>query len=61
MKIIHLSDFHLDGDTLNFNHKKLFEALLFDLIDYLDKDTILIFSGDFLNMGGKNIKKQRLF
>lgn len=61
MKIIHLSDFHLDGDTLNFNHKKLFEALLFDLIDYLDKDTILIFSGDFLNMGGKNIKNKDYF
>ena len=58
MKIIHLSDFHLDGDTLNHNHKRLLDALITDIEKYYEEDCILVFSGDFLNVGGKNIHSQ---
>lgn len=58
MKIIHLSDFHLDEDTLNHNHKRLLGALITDIEKYYEEDCILVFSGDFLNVGGKNIHSQ---
>ena len=58
MKIIHLSDFHLDGETLYLEHKRLLDALITDIDKYYEEDCILVFSGDFLNVGGKNIHSQ---
>src|SRR5690606_15169953 len=54
IKIIHLSDLHLDSEKDNFKHTKLIEGLLSDLEKYVDDKSIIIFSGDFLNKGGVN-------
>ncbi len=54
IKIIHLSDLHLDSEKDNFKHTKLIEELLTDMEKYVDDNSILIFSGDFLNKGGVN-------
>lgn len=57
MKIIHLSDFHLNNEKLPVNHRRILDALIKDLANYqIDNDTLLIFSGDFLNLGGKNFE-----
>ena len=56
MKIIHLSDFHLNKGVLESNHKRILDALIKDMEQFeIGDDSILIFSGDFLNCGGKNM------
>ena len=56
MKIIHLSDFHLNKGVLESNHKRILDALIEDMeLFEIGDDSILIFSGDFLNCGGKNM------
>ena len=56
MKIIHLSDFHLNKEILASNHKRILDALIKDMEQFeIGDDSILIFSGDFLNCGGKNM------
>lgn len=60
MKIIHISDFHLDSEELDLQHKRVLGALLNDLKNYeIEEETILVFSGDFLNFGGKNFKNKK--
>ncbi|WP_426276339.1 metallophosphoesterase [Chryseobacterium sp. S-02] len=54
MKIIHITDFHLKNEELNIQHSRILKALLKDLINYIDNNTILLFTGDFTNMGGKD-------
>jgi len=61
MKIIHLADFHLDNEDLPVNHQRIIKALIVDLKNYkIDEETLLIFSGDFLNLGGKNFKNPNI-
>ena len=56
MKIIHISDFHLNKGILASNHKRILDALIKDMEQFeIGDDSILIFSGDFLNCGGKNM------
>lgn len=58
MKIIHLSDFHLNTEKLPVNHKRILDALIIDLDNFhIDEETLLIFSGDFLNLGGRYFEK----
>lgn len=54
IRIIHLSDFHLRKNTSN--HKELIEAILVDLKNYVDDNTLLIFSGDFIDRGGISLE-----
>ncbi|WP_103072198.1 metallophosphoesterase [Aquimarina sediminis] len=54
IKIIHLSDIHINDDDFGYNHKRLIDSLLEDISNYIDKNSILVFSGDFLNQGGRN-------
>lgn len=54
MNIIHLSDFHLRNEKLDIMHERVLKALLNDLEDYVNESTLLIFSGDFINAGGKD-------
>lgn len=58
IKIIHLSDFHLDGTELPKQKQRLTRALLDDLNTYIDADTIVAFTGDLINKGGKNFQLQ---
>ncbi|GAA0743228.1 metallophosphoesterase [Gaetbulibacter jejuensis] len=58
LKIIHLSDLHIDNSSFDLNHKNLINALIKDLKKYVDKDTLMIFSGDFLNQGGRNFPEE---
>lgn len=58
IKIIHISDLHINSSDYNFNHKNLLEALISDLQNYIDENSIMIFSGDFLNQGGVNFSNE---
>ena len=55
MKIIHIADFHLNSEDLEVSHKRILDALIIDFQKQeVNTDSILIFSGDFLNLGGSN-------
>lgn len=53
-KIIHISDFHLETTRPSNDKLKLVKALANDLQQYVDNNTIIVFTGDLLNKGGKD-------
>ena len=59
LKIIHLSDFHLESDKPTFDRQQLIKALILDLeiSANIDKNTILVISGDLIDKGGLNFSK----
>ncbi|WP_159039995.1 metallophosphoesterase [Christiangramia fulva] len=52
VRIIHLSDFHLKNESIESSQKNLLEALIVDIKQFVNRDTIVIFSGDFVDKGG---------
>lgn len=55
VKIIHVSDFHMESFPLSFEKEKLLEAFFLDLIDQIsaeDENVLLIISGDLVDKGG---------
>ncbi|WP_026935010.1 metallophosphoesterase [Christiangramia echinicola] len=56
IRIIHLSDFHLKNENLENSQKNLITALINDIEQYVNKDTVVIFSGDFVDKGGLAFK-----
>lgn len=59
IKIVHLSDLHINEPDYNYNHKNLVDALINDLRNFVDDDSIIVFSGDFLNEGGRNFSEEK--
>ena len=57
LKIVHISDLHIDSPKFKFSHKNLISALIEDLDTYIDDKTLVVFSGDFLNEGGRKFSK----
>lgn len=47
LKFIHITDIHLKSANPNRTHKKIIDELITDLIDYVDSNTLLFFTGDF--------------
>src|SRR5690606_7278473 len=55
VKIIHVSDFHMESFPLSFEKEKLLEAFFLDLIDQIspdDDNIVFIMSGDLIDKGG---------
>ncbi|MDM1512962.1 metallophosphoesterase [Myroides odoratimimus] len=55
IKIIHVSDFHMENFPLSFQKEKLLEAFFLDLIDQFNPDDdnlFFIVSGDLIDKGG---------
>lgn len=59
-KIIHISDFHLETDSPSSDKLNLVKALANDLHQYVDNNTIIVFTGDLLNKGGKDFKSSTI-
>ena len=56
IRIIHLSDFHLQKENPSITQKKLFESLITDLKSWITQETIIIISGDLIDKSGINFK-----
>ncbi len=54
LKIIHISDLHLNSESLTYDEDNLLKALRQDLEAYVDENTIIVFTGDAVNEGGRN-------
>jgi len=52
IRIIHLSDFHLQRERLQAPQEYLINALLRDMEQYINNETLIVFSGDFVDKGG---------
>jgi len=60
INIIHLSDFHLISDTLDLKQDHIINALLNDLKNFVDDNSLLIFSGDLIDKSGVNFENFEL-
>ncbi len=58
IRIIHLSDFHLEKENPNLKQKQVLEALLSDLKPYINDEVIIIFSGDLIDKSGLSFENQ---
>ena len=53
IKIIHISDFHLEKENISVEKANIVEALTQDLKKHVDDNTILCLTGDLIDKGGK--------
>lgn len=60
LKIIHLSDFHLEKEKPNHIKKAIIDSLSSDLKSFVDEKTILCFTGDLVDKGGKDFEDNEL-
>jgi predicted MPP superfamily phosphohydrolase len=58
MRVIHISDFHLESETPNFHKQQLIKALTKDLAKFVNHETIICFTGDLIDKGGYNFTDQ---
>jgi predicted MPP superfamily phosphohydrolase len=62
IRIIHISDFHLESENPTFEKKEIIKGLSKDLKNYVTENTILVFTGDLIDKGGFNfLDKSNLF
>lgn len=54
IRIIHISDLHLENETPSFEKATIIKALSLDLKKYVEDNTILFFTGDLLDKGALN-------
>src|SRR5690349_9432743 len=60
IRIVHLSDFHLESNKPNSTKFKLIEALIQDLETYVNNDSMLILTGDLIDKGGKGFDSKKI-
>ena len=58
IRIIHISDFHLENENPSYEKKELVKSLTKDLKAYVNESTIFVFTGDLIDKGGKNFTNQ---
>lgn len=59
IKIIHLSDLHLESNNPSFEKKDIIGALAEDIKKYVDDSTLLFFTGDLIHKGGVGFKENK--
>ena len=60
IKVIHISDFHLESENLSFDKNKIINALINDLKSVICDKSIIIFSGDLIDKSGIGFKDKEL-
>lgn len=60
IKVIHISDFHLESENLSFDKNNLIKALITDLKSVICDKSIIIFSGDLIDKSGIGFKDKEL-
>jgi len=62
IRIIHVSDLHLESETPSPEKIKIIDALALDIQKFLCKNSVLVFTGDLIDKGGYNFQdKSKLF
>lgn len=59
IKIIHISDFHLETFKPSYDKEQIVKALCTDFEKYVDENTLMFFTGDLIDKGGKEFNNQR--
>ena len=59
IRIIHVSDLHLESNNPSFEKKDLIEAFAKDIKKYVDDSTLLFFTGDLIDRGGIAFKEEK--
>lgn len=59
IKIIHVSDFHLENSNPSFEKKDIILALAEDVKKYVDDSTVLFITGDLIDKGGVEFKENK--
>ena len=52
IRIVHVSDFHLEKEQPSLKQKEILDALILDLEQYVNEEVIIIFSGDLIDKSG---------
>jgi len=56
IKVIHISDFHLESENLSIEKNNIINALALDLKSQVDNNTILCITGDIIDKGAAGFK-----
>lgn len=59
IKIIHISDLHLESSNPSFEKREIIAALAKDIKNYIEDSTLLFFTGDLLDKGGIQFKEDK--
>ncbi|WP_139957953.1 metallophosphoesterase [Flavicella sediminum] len=54
IRIIHISDFHLEKEEPSLSQKEILKALILDIKQFINDEIIIIFSGDLVDKSGLN-------
>lgn len=54
IRILHISDFHLESENPSNEKLNIITALSNDLVKYCNEETILLFTGDLIDKGAVN-------
>jgi predicted MPP superfamily phosphohydrolase len=58
IRIIHVSDYHLDKEKASGFKAKIIKALANDLKSFVNDTTLLFFTGDLIDIGGKGFPEK---
>ncbi len=58
IRLIHISDLHLESESLSHDKQNIINALIEDLLRYVNENTILLFTGDILDKGGSGFENK---
>jgi len=60
IRIIHLSDFHLQKENPQLTQKNLFQSLIKDMREWITPNSLIVISGDLVDRSGINFKDPQL-
>tara|TARA_R110002096_G_scaffold341075_1_gene534141 strand:+ start:664 stop:891 length:228 start_codon:yes stop_codon:yes gene_type:complete len=52
IRIIHISDFHLEKEAPSLRQSEILNALILDIKQFINDEIIIIFSGDLIDKSG---------
>lgn len=58
IRIIHLSDLHLESETPSYDKQEIINSLAIDLKSVVDETTLLFFTGDLINKGAEEFSNK---
>jgi len=58
IRLIHISDLHLESESLSHDKQNIINALIEDLVKFANENTILLFTGDILDKGGSGFENK---
>lgn len=59
IRIIHISDFHLEKEKPSLNQSEILKALILDIKQFINDEIIIIFSGDLIDKSGLKFENKK--